>query len=238
LSLFSSNESIEEIATSNVKYLLLPAILADLTLKSQKNERLEAIQTAEIYYNDFIQRLNDYQICDIKIKRSDEDQNGDSKDSQVVSSVATSTSLESAARNRNEKINRYKAGKELDNQLKEFREKMSQTKGPVDDEILREYWITLLKRWINFSLDELNSIDLEKPVLKHMLQMKAMGIDHKKQAPTKSDKTPLRPIIIARNEAQKKVYGLGYPSIPTVSVDEFVNQKLEEGTLAITDPNM
>ena len=49
LSLFSSNESVEEIATKNLKYLLLPALLADLTLKSQITDRSEVLETAEIY---------------------------------------------------------------------------------------------------------------------------------------------------------------------------------------------
>ncbi len=235
LSLFSSNESVEEISTKNIKYLLLPAILADFTIKLQSvDNRLDLIKKAEIYFKDFIQRLNDYQICDIEVKRSDDSPNETPNDSRLMSRP----SLESAAVNRNQKINRYKEGKELDFKLKEFREQLSQTKGSVDDEILRDYYLTLLKRWINYSLDELNSIETEKPILEHMSQMKNLAFDHKKEPKIKSEKIPLKPIIITRDQIQKKVYGLGYPSIPTVSIDEFVNKKLEEGTLAITDPNM
>ena len=46
---------------------------------------------------------------------------------------------------------------------------------------------------------------------------------------------PLQPIIITRDARQKKVYGLGYPSIPTVTVDEFISQKLNDGSLAFND---
>ncbi len=235
LSLFSSNESIEEISTNSIKYLLLPAILADLTIKLQSiDNRLDSIKRAQIYFKDFIQRLNDYQICDIEVKQSDDSPN----DTTNKSSLMSEPSLESAAISRNQKINRYREGKELDSKLKEFREQLSQTKGPVDDEILRDYYLTLLKRWINHSLDELHSIEAEKPILQHMLQMKTLASDHKKEPKMKSEKIPLKPIIITRDQIQKKIYGLGYPSIPTVSIDEFVNKKIEEGTLAITDPNM
>ena len=234
LSLFSSNESVEEIATKTLKYLLLPAILGDLTLKSMVTERSEVLQTAEIYFNDYIQRLNDYQICDIDIKRNDNSEKESSESKTITSSMA---SLESAVHNRNDKIRRYNESKQLDNKLKEMRQKMSQTV-EIDDEIQREYYLKLINRWINHSLEELATIEMEKPILKHMKEMKALNKDSKQSVRTKSDSPQLKPFIIARNEVQKKIYGLGYPSIPTVSVDDFVNQKLKEGTLSITDPNM
>jgi len=40
----------------------------------------------------------------------------------------------------------------------------------------------------------------------------------------------MRPFIITKNDVQKAVFGLGYPSIPTVTVDEFYKQRVEEGT--------
>ncbi|KAH7945702.1 hypothetical protein HPB49_014328 [Dermacentor silvarum] len=39
---------------------------------------------------------------------------------------------------------------------------------------------------------------------------------------------PLRPIIITRNELQKQVYGVGYPSIPIMTVDEFYAKRYPE----------
>ena len=60
--LFSSNESIEEIATADLKLLLLPALLAQLTLKLQSENRLNIIESAEIYFKDFLQRCKDYDI--------------------------------------------------------------------------------------------------------------------------------------------------------------------------------
>ena len=42
---------------------------------------------------------------------------------------------------------------------------------------------------------------------------------------------PLRPFIITKDNLQKTVYGLGYPSIPTMTIEEFFDKKVEEGTL-------
>ena len=39
----------------------------------------------------------------------------------------------------------------------------------------------------------------------------------------------LKPFIIARNAQQKQVFGLGYPSIPTVTVDEWFDQMQKSG---------
>jgi len=47
----------------------------------------------------------------------------------------------------------------------------------------------------------------------------------------KSVLQPLRrPFIITKNDMQKAVFGLGYPGIPTVTVDEFYNQRVHDGT--------
>ncbi|KIH68498.1 TAP42-like family protein [Ancylostoma duodenale] len=65
-----------------------------------------------------------------------------------------------------------------------------------DESTLRELHLTLIKYWIEKVLEELNSIE-----------------------------EPLKPFIITRSEQQKAVFGLGYPSIPTMTVDEWYNQR-------------
>ena len=39
----------------------------------------------------------------------------------------------------------------------------------------------------------------------------------------------MQPIIITKDKLQKQVYGLGYPSLPVLSVDEFYEKRIEEG---------
>ncbi|VDN23936.1 unnamed protein product [Gongylonema pulchrum] len=45
------------------------------------------------------------------------------------------------------------------------------------------------------------------------------------------------PFIITRDENQKKVFGLGYPSIPTMSVDEWYDDMVKSGRFAALNPS-
>ena len=42
---------------------------------------------------------------------------------------------------------------------------------------------------------------------------------------------PSRPFIITRDQVQKKVFGLGYPSVPTYTIDEFYERQVELGNV-------
>lgn len=48
--MFSKNESLEELPTETLQYLLLPALLGTLTLKLSNQPRKELIEVAEIYF--------------------------------------------------------------------------------------------------------------------------------------------------------------------------------------------
>ncbi|VDO35244.1 unnamed protein product [Haemonchus placei] len=71
-------------------------------------------------------------------------------------------------------------------------------------------------------LNELPLVEMMKARMKGNVQPapaeKSLQKDDKKPA-------PLRPFIITRSEQQKAVFGLGYPSIPTMTVDEWYNQR-------------
>ena len=40
-----------------------------------------------------------------------------------------------------------------------------------------------------------------------------------------------RPFIITKDMIQKTVFGAGYPSIPSMTIEEFYDQKVKDGTL-------
>lgn len=48
--MFSTNESIEELPTETLQYLLLPALLGTLSLKLCNQPRKDVIHVAEIYF--------------------------------------------------------------------------------------------------------------------------------------------------------------------------------------------
>jgi len=48
-----------------------------------------------------------------------------------------------------------------------------------------------------------------------------------------------KPFIITRDAMQAKVFGLGYPSVPVYSIDEFYDQKVADGCMpqVVSDPS-
>lgn len=75
--------------------------------------------------------------------------------------------------NREEKLKRYKEQKELQAELKALKTAMDSPS--LDEQTKREYFIALIKSYVNQSLDELNSIDAEKSLLDFMEQMKGIN---------------------------------------------------------------
>lgn len=103
----------------------------------------------------------------------------------------------------------------------------------VDDEMKRDFYVKLLQMSIYDAQDELTSIEQEKQFINFQ--------QNNKECETSTNKIerphvkPLKPIIITRDLAQKAVYGLGYPSLPTMTVAEFYDERVREGIFP--DPN-
>lgn len=143
------------------------------------------------------------------------------------------------SKQRNTKIEQYRIKKELDDQIKKI--KIVMEREHIDDDLKREFYIKLIKSSIMNSVDEISSIEQEKQILDHMSQMKHDDPDSERPKPVRRPTQPLRPIIITKDAVQKAVYGLGYPSMPTMTVDEFYTQRVEEGIFpdpsVVRDPN-
>lgn len=93
--MFSDNESFEEIATENVKYFLLPALLGTLTTKiCGTDDRMHIVKVAEIYFVDFLKRVKQYGLTDVKIPEiNSTDGKDDAGDSQSKSNKETITEM-------------------------------------------------------------------------------------------------------------------------------------------------
>ncbi|GLH10058.1 Immunoglobulin-binding protein 1 [Gryllus bimaculatus] len=227
--IFSRNESVEEIATNNVKYLLLPAFLGTLILKLCVDERMEVVRTAEVYFRDFLQRCKDYGISEFEMPEPD-DTSEDQPDPFEQPHRPCSFDLASMARERSMKIQRFKELKELEGKLKDLKALMALP--DVPEEVERKYYLTTINMYINQSFDELACLKVEKPLLAHMAKVKKdppFGKQERRDKVRRYEKKPLMPIIITRDEVQKKVYGAGYPSIPTMTVAEFYDKKVKDG---------
>ncbi|CAH1104953.1 unnamed protein product [Psylliodes chrysocephalus] len=219
--LFSTNEGIEEISTNDLQYFLLPALLGSLTLKLTTGERKEVVDVAEIYFKDFLKRCNEYGISNYQFKEKDKE-NDDGKEKTEFEK------LEISVNTRANKIQRFKEQKELKSKLEDLKKNVENEH--ADEEIKRKYFLTMIKLFIYEAVDELNSINMEKPILEHMANMK-----EDKPVPKRPPPPPLKPIIITKDDLQKAVFGAGYPSLPVMTVQEFYEKRVEDGIFP--DPN-
>nr|XP_027193759.1 immunoglobulin-binding protein 1-like isoform X2 [Dermatophagoides pteronyssinus] len=247
LAIFSANEKMDEIQTEHLKYLLIPALLADFTLKNQHQDRIQILEMAQIYFKDFIQRLNDYEFCDVKLKNATE--NDDEEESETKSLASDNTNqvelLLQQAKARDSKIQRYRQMKQLESELEQLKQIIigqQQQQSGQDEDVERKFYLKLINRWLNQAIDELGAIETELPMVKMraaMLKMSTTNSNDKlTKRPSQSSSKPLKPIILTKDRIQKQVYGAGYPSLATYSVDEFVQQKINEGSLQLTDKNI
>jgi len=134
------------------------------------------------------------------------------------------------ARRRAEKIKNYKEQKLMESQLQLLKEQNDSES--VDDEMKRKYIVSLLKYNVGKALEELDSLQAEMRILHYKLKHedKDNPDQAKSQKLSKFNKPkPLMPIIITKNEFQKQVFGAGYPSLPTMTVEEFCQKRINDG---------
>jgi len=221
LDIFSRNESFSEMPTECLKYFMLPVLLGDLSNKITENDRGDVVENVQIYYIDFLQRCKDYgfadlgkipKICTVK-----------GEETEGVEEVPRMPDLSKMNAERSAKMTRYKQNRQLEEDIKEL--KVVLNGATRDEDVLRDYHLKMIQRFVNTSLDELNSLEMEVGVLQHMARVKAGKVTPVAEKPVRK----MEPIIITKDKMQKEVYGLGYPSLPVLSVDEFYEKRVSEG---------
>ncbi|GFY75124.1 hypothetical protein TNIN_101281 [Trichonephila inaurata madagascariensis] len=216
LELFSSNETAEELQTSSIRYLLLPALLGSLNLNIQNkdmSERIKNVEIAEVYFRDFLCRCSNYELGETSLKYFKEilDKESSNERNPDPSSV------------RERKIQQYKLKKELENREKSLKPALQR---PESEEYIRQYYFVLLEKWILIAVDELENLNREKEILRSMPPKVDLSANNTKEKKTNVE--PLKPFIITKNAMQKQVFGLGYPSVPVLTVDDFYRQRFEK----------
>ncbi|ESN99497.1 hypothetical protein HELRODRAFT_84128 [Helobdella robusta] len=235
LSVFSDNENIDEVTTEELKYLLLPAFSGYFNDKVTTEERIDVIRKSRECFINFLKLCKLYGLTNYKIDIESSLDGGDVGSKKLNKNPTAVDHIKDDSARRKEKINRYKLVKKMETDLEELHEEVK--KEHVDDETKREYYLKLINRWIYIAIDTIESIDNEMPLLEHMKKLKSTSLN--KSEPSrepcdghdchKHSKQKFQPFIITKDNFQKQVFGLGYPSIPTVSVDEFYDQRVQEG---------
>ncbi|XP_006170031.1 immunoglobulin-binding protein 1 isoform X1 [Tupaia chinensis] len=223
LNLFSPNEDLEEIASSNLKYLMVPAFQGALIVKQgNPSKRLDHLQQAREHFINFLTQCHFYHVAEFELPKS----NNNSAENNTASSSMAYPSLVAMASQRQAKIERYRQKKEVEHRLSEL--KSAVESGQADDEHVREYYLLHLRRWIGISLEEIESIDQEIKILREKDSVREASTSH---SSLNQEKPPMKPFILTRNIAQSKVYGAGYPSLATMTVNDWYDQHRKYGAL-------
>ncbi|XP_066437024.1 immunoglobulin-binding protein 1 [Eleutherodactylus coqui] len=225
LQLFSSNEDLDEISSADIRYLLLPALLGALTLKQvDLSHRLQHLEAARSYFLDFLKRCHDYKVSSFNLPGKEE---ALQEENEVVRTARAGVppNLTAMAMQRQAKIERYKQRKELENRLSGL--KASVKSGTAEEEQVREFYLLHLQHWVCVALEEVESIDQELPMVKAREMMKGA----EPPRPQRPTRPPMKPFILTRDAVQAKVFGEGYPSLPTMTVDDWYDQHRSKGVL-------
>ncbi|UYV81380.1 IGBP1 [Cordylochernes scorpioides] len=246
LALFSTNERYEEIPTADIKYLLLPAYLGQLSGLISGPERLSGLDRAEVYYKDFLSRCQSYEVPDLP---------------PIEDQTPTLPSFLRAY-----KIQELKKQKSLETRESELRKLLE--KETTDDSTARELYLVRIQKWALQASREMRNIQEERPLLQRFLNQdnktdrpKLQKKCHEEQTPCaatpnmeykrcsscipglgaltgyyqpdqlspgflppRSNKPPTT-MIITRDKVQQAIYGLGYPSLPVYTIEDFYQQR-------------
>ncbi|KAE9549378.1 hypothetical protein FO519_007406 [Halicephalobus sp. NKZ332] len=219
LDLFSSNEEFNELSTTSLRYLLIPAYLGYAVENTNDFEnRLKNLRTAKGYFRHFLERLLSYNVVAFKLDWID-------NDGHIIpdSEEPTLPERKDLAAERERKISRMKTENELKNTLQKLEIEKRRNN---DEATVREAVVVLLRLWALKIVNELHVIESEIPLLLHRQKIQSGEIKEDKLQPPL---VKLPPFIIAKNEQQKKVFGMGYPSLPTYSVDEWYTSMAKSG---------
>ncbi|XP_035585038.1 immunoglobulin-binding protein 1-like [Zalophus californianus] len=222
LDLFSRNEDLEEIASTDLKYLMVPAFQGALTMKQvNPSKRLDHLQWAREHFLNYLIQCRYYHVAEFELPKT----KNNSTDYNTASSSMAYPNLADMASQRQAKIERYKQKKELEHRLSAL--KSAVESGQADDEHVREYYLLHLRRWIGISLEEIESIDQEMKILREKDSSTEASTSHS----PRQDRPPMKPFVLTRNVAQAKVFGAGYPSLASMTVNDWYDQHRKFGAL-------
>jgi len=233
LDLFSRNENVRDLPTESLKFFLLPVLLGSLNGKliDETERRLEQITVIETYYIDFLTRVRDYGLeANLNIPNVQLYEEEDVPNS-ATSMIPKQNQPDLAKMNneREEKIKRYREKKELETQLKQLKIlAVDVEKEHRDEEDVRKYYLKLIHSFVLFTLDEILSYEMEKPILHHMAKVRKGEVPN--DLGVSKAKRSFKPIIITKDAMQKEVFGMGYKSsVPIITIEEFYEQRVRDG---------
>lgn len=249
VSLFSPNESLEDIATADLQFLLLNYRLAELYMRVTQTDRKAAIIRSQRQYSNYLKRLDQYDI----LSKSDAQLLEDYETSP--NTFSTASSKDPAAR-RDQKIKRFREEKALKEKLAYMEKNPSVLED--DDNAYREVQLTNLSYCTHQAFQALESIAQELHILSlapptpppdarqqdgdarerqgrdggysERLDTKPLSAGMTGPLLDKSGK-PLRPFTLFGSKREELRAGVFRPdhSLPTMTIDEYLEEERKRG---------
>jgi len=251
LSLFSSNESLEDVATADLQYLSVEYLIADLLQRSPRPDRETTLRHALAEYEKYLMRLDEYGLLS----------SGDKKlyERYLENPTAfTIASLTDTAARRELKVARFREEKELKQKL----EYLSRNEAlQNDDDATRKLYLTEIQLYTHQTFQSLDLVSQELSMLSHMRQtaespaglqnpdpreraeLDKKGYSERLDPPISQllkpgnfgallnkDGKPLQPFILTsrRSQLQQGVFKPGH-NLPTRTIEEYLEEEKRRG---------
>ncbi|PUU77490.1 TAP42-like protein [Tuber borchii] len=245
ISLFSTNESLEDVVSSEIRYMLVGYHLADLTSKQQSPDRASILKQSKSLY---IRFLN---LCDAYDLLSNYDRSI-LQPTDPGALEALPAPVDAAAR-RNEKIAKFKLEKELKAKI----DALAQNPHLLDEAELRKLQTASLSLAVMRSIQQLEMIELELDILSKAPKPDENPVVHLTQDERSRDRgsrdgysdkldnipstikggpllsqdgKPLRPFTLldTRERLRQGVFKSGH-NLPTMTIDEYLEEERKRG---------
>ncbi|EMR08963.1 hypothetical protein PNEG_02741 [Pneumocystis murina B123] len=242
LSLFSNNEGIDEISTSEIRFFLIDYYIAELLDKNTTSNRSSTILSSRNLFVSFLTLCENYTLLTSSDKALFNYLNSNETYNEGYINRISNVSR------REEKIQRYKREKELNKNISTF------LKNPSKDENdLRKHFLEVVQLAIFKSLQSIEQLDLELKMIEISKDKDQDSINDYHRTETENNihstlKTknnfqkdnplldkhgkPLRPftIIAKREQLKNNVFGPDH-NLPTMTIDEYLKEEAKKGNI-------
>lgn len=244
LAIFSDNEILDDINTNDLKFLLIPAYLGNLTLKINSPDRRSVLDKSREYLQRFLSTCQDHALVQ-------------KQDLGLMEKLQHKAPNVAASQQRDEKIARFKRERAVKQHIAQLRQQLDAVGNKEDedrdvDDVEREWVEALIELEILKALENWHAIEQEMVMVKEMEAMKEMrektgrdvSLDEREpqqasRATWGKDKPmlskegrPLQPFVIMnkREQLKSQVFGYGH-NLPTMTIDEYLDQEMERGNI-------
>ncbi|KAJ6184541.1 hypothetical protein N7519_005842 [Penicillium mononematosum] len=232
LSLFSSNELLEDISTSDIQYMTLEYHLAELMQRVATSDREAALKRALEQYEKYLMRLDEYLLLS----------GGDKKLFEQYMANPTSFTLapaNDAAARREIKVTRFREEKELKQKLEYFARNEARLQS--DDDDTRSLYLAEIQLYTHQTFQALDLLTQELSILSAMRNAPPCPppTDDPRQRSnigglnySENKGKPMQPFTLLgrRAEMQQGVFRPGH-NLPTMTIEEYLDEEHRRGNV-------